>query len=88
MDDFLIAFGALWTVICVYAMLAYHFKESGPDTTPPSMPALWFSSESSAPEQAVSASGTAYPREARRNARRRLMRCVARSSERIRASRR
>jgi hypothetical protein len=33
MNNFMITFGTLWVMICVYAVLAHHFKASGPDVT-------------------------------------------------------
>jgi hypothetical protein len=86
MDDFLIAFGALWVVICAYAILAYHIKGTELGTAPPPRP--WISEETFPPTHTESASGTDYPREPRRNSRQRLLRCAMRSSERIRSSRR
>ncbi|SPB17780.1 hypothetical protein NOV72_04985 [Caballeronia novacaledonica] len=89
MDDFLIAFGALWVVICVYAILAHHFKPSASDDVPPCTIPPWFEREEfAANAYAMSASGSLHPRESRGNSPRRLLRCAGRSPERVRSSRR
>ncbi|GEM_PF-4329952 len=87
MDDFLIAFGALWFVICVYASLAYHLRRSEPDAAPQSKSLPWLGKETFMPPYTDSASAGFYPRGHRRNSRQRLLRCITRSPGRIRSSR-
>lgn len=87
MDDFLIAFGALWFVICVYASLAHHLRGKEPDAAPQSKSLPWRSKETFMPPYTESASAGFYPRGQKRNSRQRLLHCITRSPGRIRSSR-
>jgi hypothetical protein len=88
MNDFLIAFGALWVVICAYAILAYNIKASDPAHTPASEPPSWFDRERALPDCVLSASWDPYPRAERAYSRQRLRRCAKRSPAHSRYSRR
>ncbi len=87
MDDFLIVFGALWFVICLYAGLAYRIRGIGPGVAPQGKSLPWIRKETIMPTYTVSASAACYPRGRRRNSRQRSLRCMTRPSGRIRSSR-
>lgn len=80
MDDFLIAFGALWFVICLYACLAYHISGIGPGAAQQSKSPPWISKETFMPTYTVSASAACYPRGPKRNWRQRVLRRSTRPS--------
>ena len=85
MDDFLIAFGALWVVICAYAIVAYHIRGIEHGTAPPPTPSPWISDEASMPAHA--GSGACHSRWPRRTSRQRLLRCATRPPRQMRSSR-
>lgn len=87
MDKFLIAFGVLCFVTCVYTRLAYRIKEIEPEAEPPSGSLPWISKAAFMPACPSFASAACYPREPRRNSRQRLLRCST-SPGRTRSSRR
>ena len=90
MNDFLIGFGALWVVICAYAILAYNIKASDSDSfhAPACEPPSWTDHERAVPDYVLSASWDPYPRAERGHSRQRLQRCAKRSPAHSRYSRR
>lgn len=88
MNDFLITFGTLWVLICVYAILVHHFRTSEPDVISPDEIPRWPDMEAAVQTCAKSASGTSHPRAPRGTSRLRLQRCAKRSSGDVRSSRR
>jgi hypothetical protein len=86
MDDFLIAFGALWVVICVYAVLAHHFRSPEYNAISSVEIPRWTDAVAAMPSLTVSASGSSHRREPRGSSRRRLQSCATRSTENARSS--
>ncbi|SAK68083.1 hypothetical protein AWB83_03144 [Caballeronia ptereochthonis] len=72
MNHFLIAFGTLWVLICVYAVLAHHFATSEPDVPSSCELPRWPGREVIMP--------TSHLRERRGTSRLRLQRCAKSTS--------
>ena len=83
MDDFLIAFGALWFVVCVCVCLLYRIRgiDAEADVSTTSLP--WTGKEAFMSAGHVSAFSACYSHSSRRNARRRSQRRAARLQGRI-----
>ena len=86
MDDFLIAFGALWVVICAYAIVAYHIRGYESETASPSEPLQWINRETPVPSYPLPNSWPSCPHGTRGRARQRVSRCSTRSPEGRRAA--